>query len=342
MNTDFRRNSDMLFKLFYGNEYYHWDRELLFLGIALCGALILTFLLLKYLMNYLPADGGRAFAVNGEKSKGKPRGAGIIFVLVFAVFSALFLPMDMENLIYIVLIVAAMLTGYFDDASEKPWNEYKKGFLDFLIAGGVTANYMYHILTARDSYKCGVSFPTFFGIELHPVVVAILSMILIWTSINVVNCTDGVDGLCASLAIISLLLFLPMIDADHQGYSIVYMILVFIICLIPYLWFNSSPSKLLMGDAGSRAIGLLLAIVALKSLSPFLFIPFCLIFIIDGGLGLIKVSLKRFLKISIMKNIRTPIHDHMRKKVGWSDTQVVTRFVLLQIVLGIAVFMFWV
>ena len=92
---------------------------------------------------------------------------------------------------------------------------------------------------------------------------------------------------------------------------------------------------MLMGDAGSRALGFYLAIITMKSGHPFIFILLAGILIIDGGLGLIKVSLKRFLKISILKNTRTPIHDHVRKNHGWSDAQVVMRFVILQVILGI-------
>ena len=91
-----------------------------------------------------------------------------------------------------------------------------------------------------------------------------------------------------------------------------------------------------MGDAGSRAIGFFLAVIALKTKSPLLFIPAVFVIIIDGGLGLVKVFLLRFLKIKILANTRTPIHDHMRKSKGWSDTQVVFRFAILQIVISLA------
>ena len=58
--------------------------------------------------------------------------------------------------------------------------------------------------------------------------------------------------------------------------------------------------------------------------------------IIDGGLGLVKVSLLRFLKTHILKNTTTPIHDHVRKKLGWSNAQVVFRFAIVQIVISLA------
>ena len=92
-----------------------------------------------------------------------------------------------------------------------------------------------------------------------------------------------------------------------------------------------------MGDAGSRAMGLFIGVMILKSDSPLLYIPAALVLILDGGLGLIKVALLRFCKIHILKNIRTPLHDHVRKVMGWSNTQTVFRFAIIQIVISMGI-----
>ena len=110
-----------------------------------------------------------------------------------------------------------------------------------------------------------------------------------------------------------------------------------IVAILAYLWFNASPSKLLMGDAGSSAIGVFIALTFLKLERPLLFLPLAIVLILDGGLGLLKVSLMRFLKIKILKNVRTPLHDHVRKNLGWSDAQTVFRFSIIQMVIAIAV-----
>ena len=55
----------------------------------------------------------------------------------------------------------------------------------------------------------------------------------------------------------------------------------------------------MMGDAGSRAMGIFISLAVLKTGSPFLFLLVALILILDGGLGLVKVALLRFLKIHI-------------------------------------------
>ena len=91
-----------------------------------------------------------------------------------------------------------------------------------------------------------------------------------------------------------------------------------------------------MGDAGSRAMGVFISIAILKSGSPLLYIPAAFVIIMDGGLGLVKLSLIRLFKIRILKNTLTPLHDHVRKKLGWSNTQTVFRFAIIQIVISLA------
>ena len=91
-----------------------------------------------------------------------------------------------------------------------------------------------------------------------------------------------------------------------------------------------------MGDAGSRAMGIFIAIAVLKTGSPLLYLLVAAVLIVDGGLGLIKLALLRYLKIHILKNTTTPLHDHARKKMEWSNAQVVFRFAIIQIVISVA------
>lgn len=286
---------------------------------------ILVFVLNKKLMHLLPGDLGRAYAVDAEKAKGKPRGAGIIFVLVFCVMSLIFAPFSLENSIYLILLALAMLTGYLDDASKIPWSDYKKGALDLLVSLGIALNFALNNSTAINLTIIEKISGNPCIIEIPAVVYVILATILVWMAINVVNCTDGVDGLCTTLSIIGLVSFVVLSPSDFSPFA-----LLFVAALLAYLWFNCSPSIMLMGDAGSRTIGVFFAILAMKSGDPLLFIPFCLIFILDGGLGLIKVFLLRFFKIKLFPNTRMPLHDHFRKEKGWSDTQTVMRFAIIQ------------
>lgn len=303
------------------------NTTLVLLVPMLCSFLI-AFFSLKFFKRILPKDQGRAFAVNGALSEGKPRGAGIIFVTSFTLCTALFYPLYIENIIYLVLVYAAMLSGYFDDAAETPWGNLKKGLIDLVISLGIAFTYYFY---NGSQVKLYITDSTF---TIPAPLFIILAGVLVWTAINVTNCTDGVDGLCGSLVMTVLLPLALMVTKSGAADMLLPMIMF--VTLAAYLWFNCSPSQMLMGDAGSRALGVFLAVMFLKTAAPFAFIPMAIVIILDGGLGLLKLSFRRFLKIkNFMEGIRTPLHDHARKNKGWSDTQVVIRFTILQIIVNL-------
>ena len=271
--------------------------------IGIMAAFFLTCIFMVKCSGLLPKDAGRAYAHDGKLSAGKPRGAGFIFVLVFLGVSLLFGDITRENLIYLVLITAAMMTGFLDDCAKTPWGEYKKGLLDFLIAVMIAVTFVNFNST---TVYLAMTNQT---IEIPPVIFGLLTVILVWVSINVTNCSDGVDGLSGTLSIISLLTLYIIMKLAGTDMEFGYFVLLFVTCILGYLWFNATPSILMMGDAGSRAMGLVIAIAALKCRSPFLYLLAALVLILDGGLGLVKVALLRFLKIKILANTRTPLHD---------------------------------
>ncbi len=293
-----------------------------YIAIAFVLAFVVCFILLKLKLPFLPKDKGRAFAVNGEVSRGKIRGAGLIMISTFVLCSVFLLPITKEIIGYDILIFLEMLSGYLDDASDTPWSDYKKGFIDFIICLIISVVFVYNNSTEIMIFD--------YEIHVHPVLYTVLSTALLWIGINVTNCSDGVDGLCGSLSIISLLsISLLFFDQIGEQYTVYSFILIGV--LIAYLCFNASPSSQLMGDAGSRAVGLIIVLILLKSSHPISYLFLSAILLLDGIAGLIKIFLKRFLKIEVLKNIRTPIHDEMRKNHNWSDTQVLVRFCIIQV-----------
>lgn len=305
--------------------------DFFYLLLMTASAFLLTLAGLVLGCRFLPKDQGREFAVNGALSKGKARGAGLILILALIAAGILFVPLSVEYIIYFAALFLEMLSGYLDDASDKPWGEAIKGIIDLVIAVGVSVTvYLFHGSTVSLGLL-GISFtiPTWLYV--------ILGIVLIWASINVTNCADGVDGLCTSLSMVTLSAVLVLLICFTSESSMISLVWMALFVLIAYLWFNCSPSSMLMGDAGSRALGLLIALAFMMTDDPFLYIPCALLLITDGGLGLVKLTILRVTKSkTFMQNIRTPIHDHARKNKGWSDTQVVTRFTLLQILLSAA------
>ena len=302
--------------------------DLLFWLLACVGTPALCAVLLKVFQNKLPRDKGREFAVDGEKSAGKIRGAGLVFICSFIVCALLFVPVSLEFGIYYALIFLGMLTGYLDDRSEKPWGEYKKGALDLLISLGTAAAFVH--------YNPDLLHLSFFGksFGVHPVVYVILGTALVWLLINAVNCSDGIDGFSSTLTTVSLLSAIGVILMTNGDKRMVVLTVLLVLTLFPYLWKNAEPSTMMMGDAGSRALGLFLAILMMKTGNALLTIPLCFMVCLDGLIGILKVSLIRFLHIQALRKIRTPLHDHFRKNKGWSNTQVIYRYCMIQVVIS--------
>jgi phospho-N-acetylmuramoyl-pentapeptide-transferase len=201
-----------------------------------------------------------------------------------------------------------------------------------------------------------------------------LGTVLLWITINATNCTDGVDGLSGVLTLVSLTYigaFLYIV-VGHAGLSR-YLLLphnpdgarwaILVACAMGtlggYLWHNAEPSRVLMGDAGSRFLGLLVGVAVLAAGNPFLIIVMAPVVLVNGGTGLAKVALLRGLRklgfvvvrpgngeagnaeasvreprphvlISMLHSVRFPLHDHCRKNLHWSGAQVLMRFVLIQ------------
>lgn len=239
--------------------------------------------------------------------------------------------MNPELVIYLILVTVEMLTGYLDDAAEHPWGELRKGLLDLAVAVILAVTYL-----SFNPNTIQLAIPGIF-VTIPPVLFGILIIILVWGSVNVTNCADGVDGLSGSLVIITLSTFYIVDHLMESGDEFNILIIMFMVCILGYLWYNATPSLLMMGDAGSRAMGVFISIAALKSGSPVLYIPVAIVLIMDGGLGLLKLTLIRVFHIHILKNIRTPLHDHVRKNMGWSNTQTLFRFAIIQIAVSMAV-----
>ena len=118
-------------------------------GFASGASLIVTWFLLPALWGRLPRDQGRAFAVGAEASIGKPMGAGIIFVPVFAAVMLLTVPATWPHLTLIGCVLASMAVGFLDDRKRGGFSEYTLGAFDLVISVlviGIFSAYMLYDL----------------------------------------------------------------------------------------------------------------------------------------------------------------------------------------------------
>ncbi|MCI1209428.1 MAG: phospho-N-acetylmuramoyl-pentapeptide-transferase [Treponema sp.] len=317
--------------------------------IALYEGFLLTQLLLPKFYDKLPHDRGREFTLTAEAAKGKPTGAGVVFITLFVVLCFVIIPLNRTQIFIVLLTWFMMLTGYLDDRSLTSWGEYKKGLLDLIIS--LVASFILMKYCASESEDGFIHFwlPILSDtIIVSPWVFILISTILLWLSINTTNCTDGVDGLSGSLVLVALLtmgaiFYFILGHVDIAAYLLVphlsdgatWGVITFLLAgiLMGYLWHNAYPSKVMMGDAGSRALGFYIGAAVMVSRNPFLILATSSIMFVNGGMGLMKVFLLRFFKIHIFKEVRFPLHDHLRKNHGWSPTQVLMKFLIMQLLI---------
>jgi phospho-N-acetylmuramoyl-pentapeptide-transferase len=236
-------------------------------------------------------------------------------------------------------MVVAMVVGHLDDRSRGGWSEYALGVSDLAVS--LIAAMAVCRLVVADVWFPFVKAP----VPIEPWLFVSAGSVLIWTTINATNATDGVDGLSGGLSamalvslgtilyaivghtVVSAYLLVPHYD-DAPAWSM--LAFTMIGCIASYLWYNCDPSLVLMGDAGSRPIGLLLGVLVLACGNPFLVLIVSTVVLVNGGTGLLKVALLRFLRVPIFSSVRYPLHDYVRQNLGWSNTQVLVRFMLLQ------------
>ncbi|WP_191017107.1 phospho-N-acetylmuramoyl-pentapeptide-transferase [Treponema zioleckii] len=337
-------------------QYFGPARLLQSYAVLIVLALYFGFLFVRYTLplfyDHLPHDRGREFTVNAEAAKGKPTGSGVVWVSAFVVISLIFVPIDWVKCSVLVLTWIMMLTGYLDDHSINSWGEYRKALLDLFISIAAAVLIAIYLMNIDDG-KIYFWFPFFTKkVAVAPWLFVTIAVVLLWASVNTTNCTDGVDGLSSTLVLVALItlgivfyfilghkdiaayLLVPNIE-DGAAWAVMTFALAGV--LMGYLWHNAYPSHVLMGDAGSRALGFYIGVCVLITRNPFMIFATSTVIFINGGMGLLKVFLKRFFHISILSNIRFPLHDHMRKNHGWSPTQVLVKFLILQILVTVAI-----
>ncbi len=307
--------------------------------IGCVAAFAITLILLKFLPGekiILGHDRGRKYAQGSEVNIGKPTGVGFYFILVFLLVSSIFCflisPVTSDKGFFesgnvvtglgfgLLAVLAEMVTGWLDDRSKNAWNEYIKGALDFvvsLIAGFIVVHFfgtrVYLAITG-----------TYF--DIHPVLFYILAVLLFVVSINATNATDGIDGLSGSLSVIAVIttFIMGFLAKSLFDDNALLLVVFFVPALIAYLIFNFNPSKMLMGDAGSRSLGFFIAFFLIYCRIPLLYFIVGLPFLCDGGISIVKITVGRLTKkkIILFKNITTPLHDELRKNRKFSVKKV--------------------
>ncbi len=290
-------------------------------------------------------DGPQAHQVKS----GTPTMGGLV-VVGAVVFSTLLLA-DLKNIyIWVVLLVTVGLgaLGFLDDWLKiTKQNSYKgvseKGKLLIqalvaLIAGG---------LLYWHGFSTQLTFPFFKHLVLNLGIFFILFEILVVISTaNAVNLTDGLDGLAIGpiMTVAVTYCLLAYLSGNHNlsdYLNISYVAGAGELCIIlaavlagglGFLWYNSFPAQIFMGDTGALALGGLLGISAVIVKQEILLIMAGGIFVVEA----LSVLIQRYYYKMTGKRVfrMAPIHHHFELK-GWAEPKIIVRFWIISIVLAL-------
>ncbi|HNP32425.1 MAG TPA: phospho-N-acetylmuramoyl-pentapeptide-transferase [Flavobacterium sp.] len=180
-----------------------------------------------------------------------------------------------------------------------------------------------------------------------PIVIFIITAVS-----NGANLTDGIDGLAAGTSAISVLAlgifafvsgnlvlssYLNIMYIPNSGEMTVF-ISAFVGALIGFLWYNSYPASVFMGDTGSLTIGGIIAVLAISVRKEMLLPVLCAIFFAENLSVVMQVSYFKYTKKRFGEGRRiflmSPLHHHYQKK-GYHESKIVTRFWIVAILLAI-------
>ncbi|WP_299251150.1 phospho-N-acetylmuramoyl-pentapeptide-transferase [uncultured Cytophaga sp.] len=185
-----------------------------------------------------------------------------------------------------------------------------------------------------------------------PVLYVLLVIVVITAVSNGANITDGIDGLAAGTsAIIAATLsifayvsgnaifasYLNIMYIPYSGELVIFGAALMGAC-IGFLWFNSYPAQIFMGDTGSLALGGVIAVMAIAVRKELLLPVICGIFVIENLSVIIQVSYFKYTKKKYGEGRRifkmSPLHHHYQKS-GFHESKIVTRFWIVGILLAI-------
>ncbi len=189
--------------------------------------------------------------------------------------------------------------------------------------------------------------------EIWTWIIFVIIVILIVTAVsNGANLTDGLDGLATgSSSIIGVTLgilayvsgnfiaaeYLNIMYIPHVGELVVFMS-AFIGATIGFLWYNSYPAQVFMGDTGSLTIGGIIAVFAIIIRKELLIPILCGVFLMESVSVLLQVSWFKYTKKRFGTGQRiflmSPLHHHYQKK-GYPEAKIVTRFWIIGIMLAV-------
>lgn len=302
-----------------------------FLGF--CAAMLLTPIYTFFAYKYKWWKLKRTHSTTGEllqvvaqlstRKRNVPTMAGLIVIISVAIITLLFNLDRTQTWLPLAALLGGALVGLIDDII----NVRSDGtgvaglrapikFAMITIVAAIGAWFFYDKLGYTS-----IHIPFLSEVTLGWWLIPLFILVVVSTS-NAVNISDGLDGLAGGLLTSAFGAF-GVIAALQGNFGIAAFCFTIVGALLSYVWFNIPPARFFMGDVGSFAFGTALGVVAMLTNTLFLLPLIALVFVIEAGSSVIQILSKKIFHRKVF--ISAPIHHHLQA-VGWEKTRVTMRF----------------
>lgn len=322
---------------------------LVFLAVVV--AMVVTIALMPLWIRFLKSSHiGQQVRADGPQShlvkQGTPTMGGVVMLLAVIVCALVVCAPTPETFLLLGATVLTGLLGLVDDGS-KVAHERSLGLTPkaklvgqfaiatvFILAAvnvlGIAPTVEIPFLYTFDLGILETQIPVGEGVLSIPWLYLIFVNILMVGMCNAVNLTDGLDGLAAGTVMIVMIVMAAIAYRSDMLEAAVFAAALAGAC-VGFLWFNSHPADIFMGDTGSLALGMALGSLAVVTKTEFVSIIIGGLFVAEALSVMIQVFHYKRTKKRIF--LMAPLHHHFEKK-GWSETKVVVRFWIVSGVLA--------
>lgn len=308
----------------------------IFLGFM--GSIIIGYFLIRFLRNIQLKQTISDYVGNMHLKKvGTPTLGGLIFVS--STILTIILLMIKESIVFnyelgmvLFIFISYSALGLLDDfislkrANNEGLTSYQKFIIQALIALFVFSLYLKNGGTTSlniTALNLNIEMGWFYGV--------FLLFVLVGAS-NAVNITDGLDGLASGLSVIAFIAF-ALISIIVGMTNIGIFLFVLIGALMGFLFYNTHPAKIFMGDVGSLSLGAVMGIVAILTHKEITLLVVAFVFVMETLSVIIQVISLRLFKKRLF--LMTPLHHHF-EKLGWKEQDIVKLFWFFGIILATA------
>jgi len=304
---------------------------------AIGAAMLLMFLgprVIRWLRDH---DVGQFIRPQGEipdahaEKQGTPTMGGLLIIIAMTVPFLILSSRSTAAMLVLFTTLACGALGFIDDwmkivrkrslGLSGRWKML--GLVAIAVALAVLAVNVVGVPTTIDFHVVAYS------LEIGPIAFGVVVFLVLAGATNAVNLTDGLDGLAAGTTAIALLAYVGMTFVVTGQRDLAILAACLMGACVGFIWFNSYPASIFMGDTGSFALGGAIAALAVMTKTEVLLIFIGGVFVIEAISVMIQVLVFKRTRRRVF--LMAPVHHHF-EMAGWSETKIIVRFWLIALV----------